>query len=223
MKNKVLPEVIKFDLKINIPPERIEFWEKIMEGISQKVQGNELSEKEANNQRAKIVAYKECVSTTDTLTKLLNRRGFEENIPKSMAMAKRNSLPLSLLFIDADNLKAINNLGHDKGDEFLMIISEAIKEATRTEDIRCRWAGDEFAVSCLGANLEEALVIANRILEKVRICEVAGKKVSVSIGVGEVDLFKDTEIDDCLKVIDEALLRAKKTGKDKVLSVNINV
>ena len=138
-------------------------------------------------------------------------------------MAKRNSLPLSLLFIDADNLKAINNLGHDKGDEFLMIISEAIKEATRTEDLRSRWAGDEFAVSCLGANLEEALVIANRILEKVRSHEVAGNKVSVSIGVGEVDLSKDTDINDRLKVIDEALLKAKETGKDKVLSVKTNV
>ena len=223
MKNTVSPEVIKFDLKVKIPPERIEFWEKIMGRISQKVQSNELSENEANNQRAQIVAYKECISTTDTLTKLHNRRGFEENILKSMAMAKRNSLPLSLLFIDADNLKAINNLGHDKGDEFLMIISEAIKEATRTEDLRSRWAGDEFAVSCLGANLEEALVIANRILEKVRSHEVAGNKVSVSIGVGEVDLSKDTDINDRLKVIDEALLKAKETGKDKVLSVKTNV
>lgn len=223
MKNTVSPEVIKFDLKVKIPPERIEFWEKIMERISQKVQSNELSENEANSQRAKIVAYKECISTTDTLTKLLNRRGFEENIFKLMAIAKRNSLPLSLLFIDADNLKAINNLGHDKGDEFLMIISQAIKEATRTEDLRCRWAGDEFAVSCLGANLEEALVIANRILEKVRTCKVAGNKVTVSIGVGEVDLSKDTDINDRLKVIDEALLKAKETGKDKVLSVKTNV
>lgn len=214
--------VIKINPNIDIPQQRIEFWRKTMEKISQKVKDGELFEDEANKRRAKIIAYEECLATTDPLTKLYNRRGFEENIQKAVALAKRNSWPFSLLFIDADDLKAMNEHGHDKGDEFLIRISMAIRESTRAGDIASRWAGDEFVVSCLGANLEGALLIANRILDKARSYEIAGKKVSVTIAAGEINTAKSEEINERLNEIDEGLLKAKMTGKNKVVSVDLN-
>lgn len=213
---------VNLNPKVDLPPERVEFWKTVMEEISRKVINGEFSEAEANHQRAKIITYEEYLATIDSLTKLLNRRGFEENIKKAIATAKRNTSPLSLLLIDADNLKAINELGHDKGDEFLVKIASAIKESVREEDTGSRWAGDEFAVSCIGSNLEGVLLIAKRILKKVRSCEIAGRKVSVSIGAGEIDISQKVEINEYLKIIDKALLQAKKSGKNQIVSVNLN-
>jgi len=213
---------IHLDEKIVLPPERLKFWKVVMDKISQNKAAGQISEEQANTQRAEIIAYQEVLATIDPLTKLLNRRGFEDEVEKGIATAKRNSFCASLLFIDADDLKAINKLGHDKGDEFLKRISLAIRESIRKEDIGARWGGDEFAVFCLGSNLQGALLTAERILEKVRSGEIAGKKNSVSIGVGEIDLAREGELAEHLKIIDQALLESKKLGKNQIVTVKLN-
>lgn len=207
---------------VKVPEERVSFWKGAMAVISQKVINGVITEEQANDERARIIAYKESLASIDTLTNLTNRRDFEEAFEKGHAIAKRTSSSLSLLFIDADDLKAINNFGHDKGDEFLVKVASAIKGSIREDDTGSRWGGDEFAVLCLGSNLEGALLIAERILNKVRACEIEGRKLTVSIGAGEIDISKDVSINDHLKKIDQALLQAKKSGKNQIVTVNLN-
>lgn len=220
--NPSLEGVISLNPEIKAPEKRIIFWKQAMEEISQRVGNKEISEEQANEERACIIAQKEAQATTDTLTGLRNRRGFEDIFNKDLATAKRNLSPLSLLFIDADDLKAVNKLGHDKGDEFLKTIALAIRESIRENDTGSRWAGDEFTVLCPGSDLEGGLQIANRILNSVRNHEIEGKKLTVSIGVGQITALQDIEVDDQIKTIDQALNEAKKLGKNQIVTVKLN-
>jgi diguanylate cyclase (GGDEF)-like protein len=122
------------------------------------------------------------MSLLDEVTKLYNRRCFEEQIESAVARSRRNKEPLALLVIDLDGLKRINDLGgHQAGDVALRAAADSLRAATRVGDTPCRLGGDEFAVILPGATKESALTVSDR--AQAKLAEIGRGQFSFSGGV----------------------------------------
>jgi diguanylate cyclase (GGDEF)-like protein len=141
---------------------------------------------------------------TDYLTGLSNRPEFERAIERESAAAERYGRPLSLLLLDLDGLKGINdNHGHHAGDEAIRAVAEAIRSVVRVSDTCARMGGDEFAVAMPEAELAQAEEVANRIGEALDAISRSGRlgtpaEISVGVaqleaGMGWVDLFEEAD------------------------------
>ncbi|NVK23961.1 MAG: GGDEF domain-containing protein [Gammaproteobacteria bacterium] len=158
-------------------------------------------------------------SNTDFLTGLHNRRYFINSVQEFLKLSKRNDKSASLLMIDIDDFKFINDIfGHDIGDSVLQNIADVIANTIRDSDICARIGGEEFSVFMPDCDQEGACLLAERIKEKAtalttqsHICDV---KVSLSIGVCEITP-KDT-LTETMKHADRALYFAKENGKNQV-------
>jgi diguanylate cyclase (GGDEF)-like protein len=118
------------------------------------------------------------ISRSDALTGSLNRRGFEERVESELARSARNGRPLSLMLLDLNGFKAVNDeQGHAAGDDLLCSVVDTLKAAVRTSDVVGRMGGDEFAVLSPGAGRQEAEQLASRVREQV------GERISVCAGV----------------------------------------
>ncbi|MDD4048404.1 MAG: GGDEF domain-containing protein [Clostridia bacterium] len=148
----------------------------------------------------------------DTLTKINNRRFFNHSL-KSLA---EKNIPFSLILIDLDNFKLLNDTeGHYHGDYVLKIIALIMKECTRDSDIISRFGGDEFAIILPESSKETSKNIAERIRNNVLVNPkfIPYSKVSLSMGIATFPNDGDT-IEDILKKADEALYTAKDKGKN---------
>lgn len=154
----------------------------------------------------------------DPLTGALNRRSFSLIVKKTMAQSRRHSTPLSVLMIDLDRFKQINDrLGHNAGDVLLCNFVDIADKVLRDEDIFCRFGGEEFVALLPNASAEQALVAAERLRTTFAIESVAetpddSQHITVSIGVAE--LRQDEDIDNLLCRADAALYRAKDRGRN---------
>jgi diguanylate cyclase (GGDEF)-like protein len=163
--------------------------------------------------------YKE--STTDGLTKLNNRRSFQEQIVRLNAIAVRDDVALGLIFIDADYFKIINDsCGHSMGDEVLKKLASVIKDkCRRTEDIGFRIGGDEFAIILYGVNRAKLEETCLEIVKSVANFNLNnnGKILKTSVSVGAALKTKSTKAssDKLVKIADEYLYKAKENGKNK--------
>jgi diguanylate cyclase (GGDEF)-like protein/PAS domain S-box-containing protein len=160
------------------------------------------------------------LATHDELTNLPNRRVFEEALERAVAHARRGH-PSSLLFIDVDGFKDVNDsLGHADGDQTLVNITEVIRGTTRAEDLIARIGGDEFAALLTDTVLTDARRVAERIrecLQKQRLAPQGWESpITLSIGLVEVDGL--TEADSVLAQADSAMYRAKDSGGDRVVT-----
>ncbi len=160
------------------------------------------------------------IANHDSLTGLLNRRGFRERVADSLSTGRRRNEARTLLLIDIDHFKTINDLhGHATGDTMLRELAEAITTVIDPRDPCARIAGDEFAVLCVGGPTS-ARASASALLEVVR--DQSGKRrdgrppMTVSIGLAEVDPVMD-DVDDVLMRADMALYEAKEWGRDCVV------
>lgn len=157
--------------------------------------------------------------TNDHLTKLANRHGFEPVFKQMLKAAKRRKEPLSILLIDIDHFKKINDkMGHLEGDEVLKSMASILQDSVRQCDAVCRWGGEEFIISLANCNIDAAQTIANNIDQLVATTLTAGKRdkqaITVSMGIAEFDL---TESSDALFArADEALYRAKNNGRNQI-------
>ncbi len=159
----------------------------------------------------------EHLATHDELTNLPNRRVFEEALQRSVAHARRGH-PASLLFIDVDGFKEVNDsLGHAEGDRALVAITSAVRKVIRGEDLLSRIGGDEFSALLVDTVLSDARRVAERIREAVRdqVRSPGMKRLTLSIGLVEVD---GTSTGDALLTqADAAMYKAKDSGGDRVL------
>jgi diguanylate cyclase len=160
-------------------------------------------------------------SITDGLTKLNNRRSFQEQIVRLNAIAVRNNVALGLIFIDADYFKIINDsCGHSMGDEVLKKLARVIKDkCRRIEDIGFRIGGDEFAVILYGVNrakLEEACLEIVTDVTNINLNN-NGKTIEVSVSVGAILKSSNTKItsNSLIKIADEYLYKAKENGRNQ--------
>jgi diguanylate cyclase (GGDEF)-like protein len=158
-------------------------------------------------------------ATTDGLTGLANHKTFYEILEKELWRSRRYGGQISLIMIDVDNLKKINDsFGHRAGDKVIREISRKIKECIRQIDIPARYGGDEFAVILPNTSLADATIVAERMVDAVAHSPAIWKKdqipLSISVGLGQYDA--DTNPEDITSGSDRALYRAKQAGKNTI-------
>lgn len=154
----------------------------------------------------------------DALTGLLNRRAFFEAAQASLDRSRDEPGPLTLLVLDADHFKRINDgHGHAAGDEALKLIAATLLAATRQYDLVGRIGGEEFAVLLRGAAPDEASLVAERIVSAVRLADFrrAGRPVPLSVSVGIATLQPGLDLDGLFARADAALYAAKRAGRGR--------
>jgi len=157
-------------------------------------------------------------ATTDGLTGLVNSREFRRRLEGAFARQDRRDSPLSLLLIDFDHFKSVNDqLGHQHGDLVLQMGARIVRTAVRGQDLVARYGGDELAVIVADANGASAQRLAYRIIDAVHaaaVTTIPGQHLTFSIGVASYpeDGFTATEL---IAAADQALYLAKREGKDR--------
>lgn len=152
----------------------------------------------------------------DHLTQTLNRRGFDARLDIAFATAKRYRRPLSLIFVDLDYFKKVNdNHGHAVGDEVLRTAAQVLCEQVRDSDIVSRWGGEEFVILAPETPLTEAAQLSERLRQKLASCQHSGVgRVTASFGVAE--LANEQSERDFINHADQALYAAKGAGRNRV-------
>jgi diguanylate cyclase (GGDEF)-like protein len=155
---------------------------------------------------------------TDPLTGLFNRRYLKARLSDAMRRRARYGTHGAILALDLDQMKSINDtLGHAGGDRALRLVADTIRQCVRATDVSARVGGDEFAVLLLDHSLDQAASVAKRInaslKQKTKTWNV---RVSVSVGVAQIDPSLLQE-DALLGAADDALYRAKRAGRDRVV------
>ena len=155
---------------------------------------------------------------TDPLTDLYNRRYFEENMQREAERSERLSQPFSLISLDLDYLKQINDtFGHNYGDMSIKAIGRILKKNARSIDVPARIGGEEFNVLLPGIDSKGAMIAAERIrsaIEQEQIEKVG--QITASIGVGTYNEHTKS-IDELLEITDQAMYRAKINGRNQVV------
>jgi two-component system cell cycle response regulator len=162
-------------------------------------------------------------SALDALTGLYNRRYFERRLREESAHAKRHKRPFSLIMVDLDHFKLVNDTyGHEDGDRVLCHVAELLGGSLREDDIACRVGGEEFVVLLRATPGPAARVVANRLRAAVAGKGIAlGSKndmrhVTLSGGVAAADERNNYDVDNIVDRADKALYRAKRGGRNKV-------
>ncbi|NBT59238.1 GGDEF domain-containing protein [bacterium] len=162
-------------------------------------------------------------ANTDSLTQLYNKRYFMESLEKEFSFTRRSLLPLSLIMLDIDFFKQINdNHGHVAGDKILKLLGSILASQTRLENIACRFGGEEFAIVLRGATTTQAKQVAERIRATVQNQKVSNKNkdISFTISMG-VATFTGTNFnspEEFLSRADELLYQAKQNGRNQTMA-----
>lgn len=154
--------------------------------------------------------------STDTLTGVKNRRSFDEKVDEILDSYKRFPKPVSMLLLDLDNFKNINDTyGHKQGDQILTDFAQTVKSIIRTSDYIYRFGGEEFVVIANNSSLENSGILAESIREFViQSPTLSEYNMTVSIGVSEI--VKKDDADSWFRRADRALYESKATGRNRV-------
>ncbi len=163
----------------------------------------------------------EALATTDYLTGLANHRDFQENLKSEMSRAERYTRPLSLLMVDIDHFKHINDQhGHQAGDEALRVLAGVIRGDIRDSDLAARYGGEEFAIILPETGGQEARLAAERLRAAVErhsfpVNHIKSVRLTVSVGVAEFPT-DSAHAEGLVMAADVALLRAKQISRNRV-------
>jgi diguanylate cyclase (GGDEF)-like protein len=166
----------------------------------------------------------------DALTGLFNRGYFDEVLPEALAVAKRTGEPVSLLIMDVDKFKEINDgLSHMEGDRVLQLIARTLAQHSRSTDSPCRYGGDEFIVVLPGASLAAAAEFADRIRFALAAeCRAASPPfpwgyIGTTIGIATYPTDEDvSSAEDLIRVADRRLYEGKQSGRDRVVTRTVS-
>jgi len=164
----------------------------------------------------------EKLASIDPLTNLYNRRYFTHASEHILALAKREKSALSVLMLDIDNFKLINDTyGHKIGDDVLIILSNILLNTSRDSDVACRFGGEEFLILLPKTELEGASIIAEKLRKNIAshsfsVEGFATLSFTVSIGASQVKVQTEKNVEKAIKRADDALYEAKNSGKNRV-------
>ena len=175
-----------------------------------------------NFELGKLNTQLQDLSNKDPMTQAYNRRYFSEVSQNLLSLSTRNKQNLSLIMIDIDLFKSINDThGHSVGDEVIILLANMLKNSIRLSDVSARFGGEEFVVLFSDSNLEATYSLSEEIRKKIEKLEVIIDniilKFTVSIGIAQYDKNRDIRgIEDTIKRADEALYIAKENGRNQV-------
>jgi diguanylate cyclase (GGDEF)-like protein len=158
----------------------------------------------------------------DGLTGVFNRHFLDERLQSEFAFARRHGTPLSLLMLDADHFKRVNDThGHPAGDEVLRRIAAALTEMVRTEDVVARYGGEEFVLLLRATPMELACGVAERIRASIELLQIdhGGTRIPVTVSIGLACQRPERNYDAAsglLASADAALYQAKENGRNRV-------
>jgi diguanylate cyclase (GGDEF)-like protein len=162
-------------------------------------------------------------SVTDALTGAFKRDYFDTRIASEIAYARRHNAELSLIILDVDHFKLINDrFGHRAGDQALVGLARATRAALRTEDVFCRYGGEEFAIILRTTDIESTALVAERI--RVVAAEVRVESgdqtfgLTISLGCSSVRCCETATAEALIAVADRRLYAAKHAGRNRVVS-----
>lgn len=164
------------------------------------------------------------LAVRDPLTNAYNRRHLEDQLRSELAYAQRERTPLSLLLVDIDHFKSVNDTwGHRMGDVVLQVIALCIQRLLRPYDLLCRVGGEEFVVVARSMSLRNAEILAERLRRRVETLplEAAGNRISVTVSIGVVAVDPADgcpDEDSLLQTVDQALYGAKRAGRNRVVT-----
>lgn len=162
------------------------------------------------------------LASTDTMTKLYNRRYFTTVSEHIVNLAKRDKKDLCLIMIDIDDFKNINDTyGHKIGDEVIIKFAEILQKEQRKSDISCRFGGEEFVLLLPETEVKNAQIVAEKLRVKTQeikmIFDSKGiLNFTISLGISSVLLKEEVNIEKALQRADEALYKAKRSGKNRI-------
>jgi len=169
-------------------------------------------------EESRTIKYFEELSIKDGLTEACNRRCLEDKLEEYLTLAKRYNRPLSIIMFDIDLFKQINDLyGHDVGDKVLKTIANIVLSNIRATDILARYGGEEFVIISPETTLEDAKALAEKLRKEIEnFLFEEGFSITCSFGVTSLNQ-EDTK-ETILKRVDEALYKAKREGRNKVVA-----
>jgi two-component system cell cycle response regulator len=158
------------------------------------------------------------LAVTDAATGLYNRRHFFEALRSEFGRAERYRHPLSLVMVDIDNFKAVNDrLGHQAGDRVLKEVADALRANLRVSDVVCRYGGEEFAIILPETGTGQALHVCERTRHRTGSVSTGGEAtVTVSQGIATYPATGIVTADDLLRRADAAMYEAKRRGRDQI-------
>jgi diguanylate cyclase (GGDEF)-like protein len=161
------------------------------------------------------------MAVTDPLTGAFNRRQFLQRAREEMDRSRRYQTALTLLMIDIDHFKAVNDsFGHDAGDAVLKCMVAECKSLLRGSDIFCRLGGEEFAAILTHTSPEQGRLVAERLRQALKALQVdtANGPVHFTVSIGVASMVTEAApLDGIMKKADEALYAAKQEGRDRVV------
>jgi two-component system, cell cycle response regulator len=164
-------------------------------------------------------------SVTDALTGARKREYFDNRLLSELSFSKRHGSPVSLIMIDVDHFKKVNDVyGHTAGDQVLMQLSALIKKGLREEDVFARYGGEEFAIITPGVGLEGARTLAERLRAKLEGLEIrvpeGTLRVTMSCGCATATELQDPVPEALVKLADVRLYAAKHGGRNRVVATS---
>ena len=162
------------------------------------------------------------MAITDALTGLYNRRYMESHVGTLVEQATTRAKPLTVLVLDIDHFKSINDTyGHDAGDDVLREFAIRIRKSIRGIDLACRYGGEEFVVVMPETDLAVATMVAERLRRRIAsepfLIEKGTRSIDVTISIGIAALGRDDNPASVIKRADQALYRAKRDGRNRVV------
>jgi len=164
------------------------------------------------------------MALADPLTELSNRRAMEWELPRQIQNARSYSTPLSLIMLDVDYFKSVNdNYGHQVGDRVLQLLAARLQHNLRLQDTLFRYGGEEFVIALSQTNFQEAKNVATRLKclvsdQPFNIDGTLALQITISLGLGFLNAEDDIKGETLLRRADENLLRAKTSGRNRVFS-----
>jgi len=159
----------------------------------------------------------------DGLTKIFNKKYFQDRIRVEFAFTARHKTALSLILFDIDHFKMVNDTrGHLGGDRVLVVLAQHVLKVVRVEDVFARYGGEEFAVLCRETDVRCAKILAERIRVSIEQLPIVfnGDRIpiTVSLGVAMIPDSRITDVDGFIGATDAALYEAKRSGRNRVIA-----